>query len=127
VISDTELIFSLHEHELKPDVDSALYEKEVSETLQNLKIYGLLKAYLLKGFKGERVNRYAVLWVFENAEVIEENFGTVDNPKWPEQWLYYENQVLARYLTCHPDKIHFTAYAIKNAADYNCNNLEIGV
>jgi len=109
---------SIHEHELKSDVDRGCYEKEVSEALKNLKVPGLLKAYLLKGFKGERVNSYAVVWIWKNKRVIKENFGTFDNPKWPQDWLYYENEVLAKYLTCHPDKINFTCYDIIDAINF---------
>ncbi len=111
-------ILSLHEHELKPDVDQEQYEQEVSTALRNMKIPGLLKSYQLKGLKGERQDRYAVLWIFENMEVIQNNFGTLDNPIWPEDWLYYENEILAKFLISHPDKIHFTDYGIISDIDY---------
>ncbi len=109
---------SIHEHELKDNVNIAEYEKEVADTLKNLKVPGLLHAYLLKGFKGERTNSYSVVWVWKNKQVIKENFGTLDNPKWPEDWLYYENEILAKYLTCHPDKINFTCYDIIDVINF---------
>lgn len=111
-------VISIHEHALKSDINIPGYEREVSETLKNLKVPGLLQAYLLKGFKGERTNSYAVVWVWKNKQVIKENFGTLDNPKWPEDWLYYENEVLAKYLTCHPDNINFTCYDIIDAVNF---------
>ncbi len=117
-IENDNSVVSIHEHELKGDVDSAEYEREVSEILKNLKVPGLLQAYLLKGFKGERMNKYAVVWIWKNKQVIKENFGTLDNPKWSEDWLYYENEVLAKYLTCHPDKINFTCYDIIDAVNF---------
>ena len=44
--------------------------------------------------------------------------GTLDDPKWPSDWLHYENNVLAKYLTCHPDKIHFTDYGLIKSVTY---------
>lgn len=111
-------VFALHEHELKPGINVEEYEHEVANAIQSLKVPELLHAYFLKGFKGERSHCYAVLWVWENAHVIEENFGTLDNPKWPQDWLYYENQILAKYLTCHPDTINFTDYDILKSIEY---------
>lgn len=105
-------VFSFHEHELKPNANVENYEIEIQRTLVALKIPGLLQVHLVKGFKGERCGRYGVLWIWENEQCIKDNFGTLDNPKWPADWLHYENEILAKYLTCHPDKILFTAYNI---------------
>lgn len=104
------LVFAVHEHELKSDCDIAQYEKEVGSSIAKMQIPGLLSAYFLKGFKGERSLRYAVIWIFENEEAIHNNFGTPNHPKWPREWLIYENEILAKYLTCDPDKISFTDY-----------------
>ena len=106
------MVYSLHEHELRAGVDVAQYEREVAEAIAQIKIAGLLHAYHLKGFKGEREGRYGVLWVFASKEAIAENFGTLDNPKWPEAWLHYENDVLAKFLDRHPDTVDFTDYKI---------------
>lgn len=113
------MIICFHEHELKSNADTFRYETEVSATLSRLNINGLIQAYLLKGLKGERSCAYAVLWFFSNIEAIENNFGTLDNPKWPDDWLYYENEILAKYLTVHPDKIHFTDYGIVQHFNYS--------
>lgn len=115
-------VISVHEHELRNDVDATEYEREVSEIIKKLKVPGLLHAHLLKGFKGKRRGSYAVIWVWKNKQVITENFGTLDNPKWPEDWLYYENEILAKYLTCHPDKINFTCYDIMSDVTFVANN-----
>jgi hypothetical protein len=112
------LIFAFHEHDLKSDADVFEYEREVSKALASMRIPGLLNAYQLKGKKGERMNGYAVLWIFENMAAIDNNFGTFDDPKWPSDWLYYENNILAKYLTCHPDKIHFTDYGLIKSVTY---------
>lgn len=113
------LIFAFHEHDLKSDADVYEYEREVSEALINMRIPGLLNAYQLKGEKGERINSYAVLWIFENMAAINNNFGTMDAPKWPSDWLHYENNVLAKYLICHPDTIHFTDYGLIKSVTYS--------
>lgn len=106
------MVYSIHEHELRPGVDVAQYEQDVAHALGNLHVPGLVNAQHLKGFKGTRTGKYAVLWIFESAEVIEQNFGTADNPKWPADWLHYENEVLAQYLDRHPDTVVFTDYEI---------------
>jgi nicotinamidase-related amidase len=103
-------VFSVHEHELKPDINIEKYEQEVGLALSQLRVPGLLHAYLIKGFKGKRKEGYGVLWVWENQQAIHENFGTPEHPKWPSDWLHYENEVLAKYLIRHPDKIDFTTY-----------------
>ncbi len=110
-------IIAVHEHELKPEANIRLYEKEVAQVLESLAIPGLLKAYHLKGFKGERKNRYAIIWIFENKDVLVQNFGTPENRKLPKDWFYYENEVLAKYLDRHPDTIDFTDYAILKLID----------
>jgi hypothetical protein len=114
-------VICIHEHELRPDVHVQQYENEVSAALQKMNIPGLSRAYHLKGFKGERKGRYAVLWVFESPEAIEDNFGTPAHPRWPTDWLFYENEILAKHLTCHPDAIFFTDYQIVTDQDYTAD------
>ena len=112
-------IFSLHEHELKPDVDEEAYKRDVAEAINRLRVPGLLKAYHVQGFKGVRDQGYGVLWVFEKEETIVENFGTPENPKWPKDWLYYENEILTKYLDRHPDTVNFTDYAILTGVEFD--------
>jgi hypothetical protein len=117
-------VFALHEHELKSEANIENYETEVAGALQKMHIPGLLHVYHLKGFKGKRTSKYAVLWVFESPRAIENNFGTLLDPRWPADWLFYENEVLAKYLTCHPDKIHFTDYGVITDVNYTrCANV----
>ena len=108
------MVFSLHEHELRPGVDIDQYEQEVAAAISKIKIDGLLNAYHLRGFKGGREARYAVLWIFASVEVIVAHFGSLDAPKWPPAWLHYENGVLAKFLDRHPDTINFTDYVAIN-------------
>ncbi|MEM7032175.1 MAG: hypothetical protein AAF629_21670 [Chloroflexota bacterium] len=105
-------IFSLHEHELRPDIDEEVYKRDVATAIAKLRVPGLKKAYHVQGFKGKREQKYGVLWIFESEAAIVANFGTPENPKWPEDWLHYENDILAKYLDRHPDTIDFTAYQL---------------
>ncbi|MCX6048405.1 MAG: hypothetical protein NT075_25155 [Chloroflexi bacterium] len=104
------MLYAIHEHELRPDVDPARYESDVAAALQQMQVPGLLQAIHLKGFHGERAGRYTVLWIFENAEALTHNFGTAEQRKFPADWLYYENEILARYLDRDPDTIDYTDY-----------------
>ena len=111
-------VFSLHEHELKPGVDEAAYKREVAEAIDKLRVPGLKQAFHVQGFKGERDQRYGVLWIFESEESIVESFGTPDNPKLPDDWLHYENDILAKYLDRHPDTVDCTGYEILTQVDF---------
>lgn len=104
------MIYAMHEHELRSGVDITGYENDVAAALQQMKVSGLLQAVHLKGFHGKRNNRYAVLWIFENAEALTLNFGTPEQRKFPDDWLHYENVILARYLDRDPDTIDYTDY-----------------
>ncbi len=106
------MIYAMHEHELRPGVDIARYESDVAAALQQMKVPGLLQAVHLKGYHGKRSDSYAVLWIFENAEALILNFGTPEQRKFPADWLYYENEILAQYLDRDPDTIDYTDYAI---------------
>jgi len=106
------MIYAVHEHELRPEVDIARYEGDVAATLQQMKVPGLRQAIHLKGFGGKRTDKYAVLWLFESVEALRLNFGTPEQRKFPPDWLYYENVILAQYLDRHPDTIDYTDYNI---------------
>jgi len=116
------MIYALHEHELKPQADEVLYNKEISNALGDLTIPGLLHAAHLKGIKGKRSSKYAILWIFESETALMDNFGTPDNPKLPEKRLHYENNVLAPFLDRHPDTINFTDYRILYSTTVPCFN-----
>lgn len=113
------LIVAVHEHELRPDVDNEVYEQEMKDALVLLQrmIPGLLTAFHIKGIKGKRTNKYAVIWLFANQQVLEDNFGTVDNPKMPDAWRIYENNTLAKFLTQDPNAINFTDYTVLSFID----------
>jgi hypothetical protein len=114
----TKKVYAIHEHNLRSSVDKSAYETQVGEAIKNLRVPGLLHAYHLKSFKGKREGFYAVLWIFESEDAIVQNFGTPENPKWPADWLHYENDVLAQFIDEHPDKIDFSDYEAITEADY---------
>ncbi len=106
------MIYAIHEHELRSGVDIARYESDVAAALQQMKVPGLLQVVHLKGFHGKRVDSYAVVWIFENAEALTLNFGAPEQRKFPADWFYYETVVLAPYLDRDPDTIDYTDYTI---------------
>ena len=106
------MIYAIHEHKLRPGVNIARYENAVTAAIQQMKVVGLLQAIHLKGFGGKRPGKYAVLWIFESAEALILNFGTPEARKFPPDWLYYENVILAQYLDRDPDTIDYTDYDV---------------
>lgn len=112
------MIYAIHEHELKPGVVVAQYEQAVSAAIAQMKIPGLLAAHHLHGLRGVRANRYAVLWIFASEATLAENFGTPEDRRWPPDWDYYENVVLAPYLDRHPDAIDYTDYRVVCEVDF---------
>lgn len=108
------MIYAVHEHELLPDVDLAAYEHDVAAAIGKMQVPGLLQAIHLKGIGGKRPGNYAVLWLFESAAALTRNFGTPAARKFPPDWLYYEHEVLTKYLDRHPDTIDYTDYTIVN-------------
>jgi hypothetical protein len=104
------MIYAIHEHELKPGVDVTQYERDVATAIAHMNIPGLVAAHHLRGWRGVRRKRYAVLWIFASEATLTENFGTPDQRRWPPDWDHYENVVLAQYLDRHPDAIDYTDY-----------------
>jgi hypothetical protein len=113
------MVYAIHEHELKPGVDVAQYERDVAAAIRRMKIPGLLATHHLRGFRGVRANRYAVLWLFESEDALTQNFGTPDDRRWPPDWAHYENVVLAQYLDRHPDTIDYTDYRQVKGFDFS--------
>jgi hypothetical protein len=113
------MICAIHEHELRPEVDVASYEREVGAAIAQMRISGLRQAFHLKGWRGARTGRYAVLWIFASKEALEENFGTAEERRWPPDWADYENTILTRYLDRHPDTILYTDYSLVEAFHFD--------
>jgi len=111
------LVISVHEYELKPDVDESVFENATRDAERRglFNLPGLAAHYFLKGVKGHRRGMYAALWIFESTEAWERLWGPADCPRpaeqYPETWKIWEREILASFLNQDPDTIRFTAYA----------------
>jgi heme-degrading monooxygenase HmoA len=109
-------VISIHEYELKRDVQDATFEGALREAERRglFDLPGLVGHHFLRGLKGARRGRYAAVWIFESREAWERLWGTVDRPKppadYPEAWKVWENEILAPLLDQDPDTIRFTSY-----------------
>jgi len=109
-------VLSVHEYELRTDIDPADFEAAVRDARANslLDLPGLENYYLLKGIKGARKDRYTAIWIYESRAAWEALWGSpddpVEKPDYPESWNTWEDEVLAPYLREDPDAIRFTSY-----------------
>lgn len=109
-------IISVHEYELRPEVDPTNFEAAIQEAQaqQVPDLPGLETYYLLKGIKGARPQDYAAIWIYESRAAWEALWGPPDDPvekkDYPENWKSWEDEVLAPYLHPDPDAIRFTSY-----------------
>lgn len=109
-------IVSIHEYELKPNADPAQFEAAIRQARDRnlLDLQGLVDYYLLKGIKGDRVDRYTAVWIYESRAAWEALWGTPENPlekdDYPASWQTWEDEVLSPFLREDPDAICFTSY-----------------
>ena len=109
-------IISIHEYELKPDVDEQLFEEAIKRARSRglLRLPGLIGVRFLKGIRGARKNCYAAVWIYEDQDAWEVLWGPPGHPiaqaDYPENWKEWENTVLSPFLAGDPDKITFTSY-----------------
>jgi len=72
---------------------------------------GLVDRRFLVGYKAARQGEYAMLWVFENREVLEALFGTDAAPKpGPPEFMRYEAEIGPFLSASRPDLIRYTDY-----------------
>lgn len=111
-------IISVHEYELKPGVQGAQFERafQEAEVRGLFKLPGLLTCHFVKGIRGARKGKYAVLWVYESQEAWEQIWGAIDQPiskgEYPEKWSIWEDEILLNFLSQDPDRINFTSYLV---------------
>ncbi len=108
-------VFSLHEHELKPGVETSAFE----DAIQRLRrrgvpaLPGLTGFRLVRSIKGKRRGRFAALWTYESRETWERLWGPPDQPRprsaYPASWRAWE-ETLQPFLDAEPDQIAFTVY-----------------
>ena len=109
-------IISVHEYELKSGVDPRAFEQAILDAKKRdlLQLAGLTEYHLLKGIKGSRTGSYAAIWIFEDRQAWEKLWGSPDKPKgksdYPENWVVWEEEILAPFLSQDPDKMGFTSY-----------------
>ena len=109
-------IISVHEYNLKQDVEVDEFERAVSQARGSglLDLPGLETFYFIKGVRGDRTGRYAIVWIYESRDAWEALWGGEGDPlpaeKYPQNWTTWEQEVLAQYLDRDPDRIAFTAY-----------------
>ncbi|HEV8586143.1 MAG TPA: hypothetical protein VGT02_14340 [Methylomirabilota bacterium] len=109
-------VFSIHEYDLKPGVEPAIFEAAIrkADSAGLLRLPGLVAHHFVRGLKGARRDAYAAVWVYESREAWERLWGAPESPRppeaYPENWKRWEAQVLAPFLVDHPDAIRFTSY-----------------
>jgi heme-degrading monooxygenase HmoA len=114
--SEMARVISIHEYELRRDADGAVFERAFRDAdMRGLfDLTGLVEHHLLRGFKGARRGAYAAVWIFESGEAWERLWGSLEAPRrpatYPKTWRVWENEVLAPFLSQHPDTIRFTSY-----------------
>jgi hypothetical protein len=109
-------VISIHQYELKPEIDVTNFEQAIvaAEARGLLRLPGLVGHHFIRGIKGERLGKYAAVWIYESRDAWETLWGSPDEPRrfpqYPASWRIWEEEVLAPYLTQIPDAIAFTAY-----------------
>jgi hypothetical protein len=108
-------VISIHEYELKPDVEVSDFEHalHIAEDQELFQLPGLVGRHFIKGLKGSRIGKFAAIWVYESRDVWEDLWGPPDQPResaeYPENWQKWE-KLLEHFLAQDPDEIVFTAY-----------------
>jgi len=109
-------IISIHEYELKPDVDEATFVQAVQQAQERglFRLPGLVAHRFVRGIRGHRTGAFAAIWIYASREAWEQLWGPPMQPRppaeYPENWKIWEAEVLAPFLDRHPDRIRFTAY-----------------
>jgi hypothetical protein len=109
-------IISVHEYELRPDVQEAAFERALHDAERRglFDLPGLVAHHFLKGLKGARRGAYTAIWIFESRAAWEGLWGTVEAPRtaaeYPDSWKIWETAILAPFLAQDPDTIRFTSY-----------------
>lgn len=111
-------VISIHEYELKAGVEKAQFEMAFQEAEARgiFELPGLVKYHFVKGIRGERRGKYAVLWIYESQKAWEQLWGAIDQPiskgKYPEKWSTWEDEILVNFLSQDPDRISYTSYLV---------------
>jgi hypothetical protein len=106
-------VFGYHEFDLREGADEKEFEEDISKSIAEIKLPGLIDKFFVKGVRGKRRGKYAVIWVFESLEAIESLWGTEDDPKpGPDIFLDYEEKVLGPYIDRPAQQIVWSDYEV---------------
>ena len=81
-------VISIHEYDLKPDMDEAAFERAVRDAERRglFDLAGLVEHHFLKGIKGARRGAYTAVWIFESREAWEKLWGSLGAPRQPAEY-----------------------------------------
>jgi hypothetical protein len=86
-------VFSLHDYELRPEVDAAEFERLFAAEVAPSPTPPGFKARLLKGDRGVRDGKFLVLMEFEDVDTRDRYFPATDEV----------SEELRRFMEQHPD------------------------
>ena len=108
-------IFSIHEYDLRSDVEGADFERELRQGGAGgiLQIPGLVSHQFGRGVKGARLGGHAALWIYESRDAWERLWGPPERPlppeAYPPDWRRWE-EILSPFLAVPAHTVRFTAY-----------------
>jgi hypothetical protein len=73
-------VFGVHTIELRPGADEQEFKKLIREQLFPAGARLGWKGYILKGDRGERVGKYAVIWEIQSMEQRDRFYPALDQP-----------------------------------------------
>lgn len=112
------MMVSVHHYELAADATDEAFREAVSEAERRgcFDLPGLVGYRFLRGVKGNRQGRFAAEWVYESRAAWENLWGPVEDPHpksaYPDEWVKWEDDLLAPLLAGDPDEIEFTSYEV---------------
>jgi hypothetical protein len=109
-------VISIHSYQFKPGITTRDITDAISKAreLELFDLPGLESYCFMIGIKGQAESQWSAIWVYSSRESWEQLWGAISNPKkkaqYPENWLRWEDELLAPLLDGDPDEINFTAY-----------------
>ncbi|MGD2162371.1 MAG: hypothetical protein PVH60_11865 [Anaerolineales bacterium] len=109
-------MISIHHYHLKSSVTNQTFLDTIklAKDFGFFDLPGLEHFRFLRGIKGEHSGEWSAIWIYTSRESWEELWGPPSNPKpkqeYPDQWIQWEDELLAPLLAEDPDSITFTSY-----------------
>ncbi|MDR5673667.1 hypothetical protein RH858_11000 [Halalkaliarchaeum sp. AArc-GB] len=117
------MIVSIHHYELADSATADDFREAVrdAERRDVFDLPGLVEYRFLQGIKGTRTGRFTAVWTYESRAAWRDLWGPVDDPvskeAYPDQWLVWEDELLAPILAGDPDEIEYTSYELLGGTD----------